>query len=41
MKISKETANGVNEMTGGVNQINTAVNGKQNEPPRPEGRGIL
>jgi methyl-accepting chemotaxis protein len=30
MKISKETANGMNEMVGGVNQINTAVNGINN-----------
>ncbi|MDR1249732.1 MAG: methyl-accepting chemotaxis protein [Treponema sp.] len=30
MKISKETANGMNEMVGGVNQINIAVNGINN-----------
>ncbi|MDR1352582.1 MAG: methyl-accepting chemotaxis protein [Treponema sp.] len=30
MKISRETANGMNEMVGGVSQINTAVNGINN-----------
>jgi methyl-accepting chemotaxis protein len=30
MKISEETASGMNEMVGGVNQINTAVNGINN-----------
>jgi methyl-accepting chemotaxis protein len=30
MTISKETANGMNEMVGGVNQINIAVNGINN-----------